>query len=67
MIISVGEVTLSTQLPPGTSTDVPSLEELNELLKCFPTFIDIESLGSNMNDLFLATQWILLDMDDDLE
>lgn len=65
MKISGGEVTLSTQPPLGSSTDVPSLEELNELLKHFPTFIDIDHLVFNMNDLFLATQWIPIDMDGD--
>lgn len=67
MTISGGEVTPSTQLPLGASTDVPSLEEINELLKRFSTFINIDPLVSNMNDLFLATQWIPIDMDDNPE
>lgn len=40
---------------PTTTIDVPSQEELDELLKRFPTFTDMEPLVTNMNDLFLAT------------
>lgn len=40
----------------ATFVDVLSREELDVLLESFPTFIDMESLMSNMSKLFLAMQ-----------
>ena len=44
---------------------VPDQEELDELLKHFPLFTDMESPVTNMNDLFPANQWIPIEVDSD--
>lgn len=42
--------------------DVSSREELDILLECFPTFIDIEFPASHMNELFLVLERIPVDV-----
>lgn len=63
--ISGDDSTPSTHPPLAISVDVSNREELDELLKRFPTFIDMEPPMSDMNDLILATQRIPMDVDGD--
>lgn len=44
-----------------------SWEELDELLKHFPSFIDMEPSVTNMNYLFPIAQQILVEVDNDPE
>lgn len=60
--ISSDDSTLSVQHPPVVIANVPSREELDVLLKRFPTLIDMESPASNMSELLSVTQWILVDV-----
>ncbi|KAL6345545.1 hypothetical protein AAG906_017272 [Vitis piasezkii] len=52
----LGGVVLNSQGPPivVAHIDVSGREKLDELLNRFPTFIDMEPLVSNMNDIFRA-------------
>lgn len=63
----LGGAVLSSQAPPIVIAiaNVPS--RLDELLKHFPIFTDMEPLMSNMNDLFSTTQQILEEVDSNLE
>lgn len=51
MVISGGSI-LSPKPHSTAIRDVPSWKEVDELLKCFPTFADLEPPMANMNDLF---------------
>lgn len=66
MVILGGSI-LSPQPHSTTIRDVPSWEEVDELLKCFPTFINLKPPMTNMNDLFSARQWIPIKVDSDPE
>ena len=59
--------TLSSQLPPITTMDMPTREELDKLLKCFPSVTNMELPLTNMNDLFPATQRIPIEVYSDPE
>ena len=65
----LSEVVPSTQEPlvATASIDVPSWEELDELLERFPMFIAMKSPITNMNDLFSATLPIPIKVDNDLK
>ena len=64
MVISGGSI-LSPQPHSTVIRDVPRWKEVDELLKCFPTFTNLEPPVTNMNDLFPATQRIPVEVDSD--
>ena len=54
--------TPNVQPPPTTHVDVSSWEDLDVLLKRFPTFIDMEPPTSHMNELSPVLERTLMDM-----
>lgn len=60
--ISSDDSTPSVQTPPTAHVDVPSWEKLDVLLEQFPTFTNIESPMSHMNELFPILERIPIDM-----
>ena len=46
-------------------TYVPNQKEMSELLRCIPSFTEMESLVQEMGTLFPITQWIPIEMDED--
>lgn len=60
--ISGDDSTSNAQPPPTAHVDVSSREELDILLERFPTFIDIESPKSHMNELFPVLERIPVDV-----
>lgn len=51
-MLILGDSPSNQQLCPTITTNVPSREELDEILKCFPYFTGMESPVSDMNDFF---------------
>ena len=64
----LSEAILSSQEPPvaTASIDVLSWEELDEPFERFPMFIAMKPPITNMNDIFLATLRIPIEVDNDL-
>ena len=56
---------LALSLPCPKSNYVPSGEEVFELLRRIPSFIEKKTLVQNTRMLFLTTQWILVEIDND--
>ena len=62
-MVILGGSTPTSLLLPTIASDVPSRQALNELLKHFPIFIDMEPSMTNMNNLFPTTKRIPVEVD----